>query len=88
MQEARHTEEELRAQMEELYLYYFRKARAGYDAFPEIEQADANQVWEIGRASGANEAIQTLYLYLYGGKAAMELWLRALAVTEGKAENA
>ena len=57
--------------LEELYRFHFVAARK-MDDIPEPDTAE--EIYERGKADGNLDAIGTIYLSLYGGKALYDLW--------------
>jgi hypothetical protein len=67
----RFTEEELKQNLEEMYSYYLKLAQEA-----ERKPEDAELFVEEAKAFGAVDAIGAIYLFCFGGKAMMELWLK------------
>lgn len=57
----------LKQQIEELYIWYFTQARNR-----------AADEYHLGKYDGAVEALGAIYLGLYGGREMMRLWQRGL----------
>ena len=66
----RFTEEELKHNLEEMYSYYFKLAQEA-----ESKPEGAELSFDEEKAFGAVDAIGAIYLFCFGGKAMMELWL-------------
>ena len=64
------SEEQLKAQLEELYSYYFKMAKRAANKL-DSEKLTAEEI----RAVGAVDAVGAIYLFAFGGKAMMELWM-------------
>ena len=71
------TKDEIKQQIEEMYRYYMSTARKLY-SLPEGEADD----YEIGRATGAIEAISAIYLMMFGGQSMYELWQECIEIEE------
>ena len=64
-------EQNLRDMLEELYEYYFQKAR---EADRDTNHPGEN--YEIGKLDGACEVLDCIIFHLYGGKFAFGNWLK------------
>lgn len=71
------TPQELRKNLEEMYAWYFRKARAGLDI--EVDKWTVEDAAEAGKATEGMDAIASIYLTTFGGRALFELWTRTMA---------
>lgn len=67
----RFTEEELKQNLEEMYSYYFKLAQKA-----DNKPMGAELSFEEEKAFGAVDAIGAIYLFCFGGRAMMELWLK------------
>lgn len=65
------TEEQLKQNLEEMYSYYFKLAQEA-----ESKPDGAELSSEEEKAFGAVDAIGAIYLFCFGGRAMMELWLK------------
>lgn len=61
-------EKELKDLLEELYRYYFGRVRQLSN------EVDEESVFYEAKAQGGLEAVETIYLQLYGGKETYRLW--------------
>lgn len=62
------TEKELKDLLEELYRYYFGRVRQLSN------EVDEESAFYEAKAQGELEAVETIYLNLYGGKETYRLW--------------
>lgn len=70
--------------LEELYLFHFVKARE-LDDMPEPHTAE--DIYKRGKENGVLDAIGTIYLALYGGKALYDLWQNCLREADKNGEE-
>lgn len=75
MNEMKCTPEELRRNLEELYAWYFRKARSHGTDHSELTADEAYEAWKWDEVA---KAIEAVYLIAFGGRAAYELWIRTM----------
>lgn len=61
----------LRDMLEELYEYYFQKAKAA-----DRDTNHPGENYEIGKLDGACEVLDCIIFHLYGGKFAFGNWLK------------
>ena len=66
--------EDLRRNILELRGYYYSKAEEIYRKYPKEKDLPADKAWELGKAHGAVEALDTIYLAAFGGKEMTSLW--------------
>lgn len=60
--------EDLRRNILELRGYYYSKAEEIYRKYPKEKDLPADKAWELGKAHGATEVLDALFLAAFGGK--------------------
>lgn len=70
--------------LEELYRFHFAAARK-MDDMPEPDTAE--DIYKCGKENGTLDAIGTIYLALYGGKALYDLWQDCLKEVDKNGEE-
>lgn len=74
------TGEDLKTMLEELYAWYFKKAR-------ELDRQDGSywdNEYKLGVCDGCIQMLDTIYFALYGGEAAMGNWLKNIGAEKKK----
>lgn len=65
--------DELREHLLELRGYYNRNATAVMDEYPDDDHIPSDKLWDLAKAMGGLEAVDALYLAIYGGREMMAL---------------
>ena len=74
-------EKEIRRDLVEMYMYYFKQARRLREAAAE-DQQEKNMQYDVAKADGAVEAIAAIFMNTYGMRETYNLWQIAQAACE------
>ena len=84
MNEMKCTAEQLRKNLEEMYVWYFRRARELLST--QVDKWTVDDASEAGKATEGMDAIASIYLVTFGGKALYELWIRTMEECDAEEE--
>lgn len=76
MNEMKCTAEQLRQNLEEMYVWYYRRARELLSI--EVDKWTVDDASEAGKATEGMDAIASIYLVTFGGKALYKMWMKTL----------
>jgi 6-phosphogluconate dehydrogenase (decarboxylating) len=74
--------ENWKVELDNMYMYYFKKAREYYDSHSEDEEElteKEREIYELGKSNGAVEVIETINFMMFGGRNAFDTWMSTLA---------
>lgn len=73
--------ENWKVELDNMYMYYFKKTREYYDSHSEEEELTEKEmeIYDLGRSNGAAEVIEAINLMMFGGRNTFDTWLGTLA---------